>query len=750
MLEYALAYAGLGWPVVPVHWVENGACSCGDTSEKHTSAGKHPLTTHGHLDATTDAAKITAWWTKWPRANIGIATGDRSGVMVFDIDPRNTGDETYDALQVQGKTLDEAMVVRSGGGGTHIYLRCPEPWAGNNKLFTGIDLKANGGFVVAPPSRTTGTYEWLDDSDPTENGVLPPDPPQWLAEMMRKPPPPAAARGKGAPPSRYTIHLSDEESVEIKAALSVLAQTDVVHDRNAWVDVGMALHSTMAQGAFELWSEWSQHSHKYDHHDAVRVWNSFDAWRSNGITLGTLWKMAEGHGWERPLPKVVARTHAVETDEQPIRQPMPEHLYHVPGKLQMFVNWTLDTAVMRQPKTTVAAALALGSTAMAQRFAWGGTRTGIYQIAIAPTASGKDHPRKCIKRVLAHAGLDAKLLGEEFKSGSALVRAVGSMPHGITLIDEYGLYLQGITRKDASQHKREVAEVAMKLYTASGDRYDGAEYADAKTNKREPIMHPCLTVYGTSTLATFAPALTGGHVVDGFLNRHLIIESETPSPEPEWFPSEEQAPARLVEWLAAIASWRPPGAGDMVGVLPEQPIVMGSDMSAMQAIRAFGDEVRKRMADLRASGREAGLDAIWGRAVEQAKRVAMVLAGSEWDGHSVPRVTLLHAKWAIDYVRHCTETAVGLVEEHVSDSDSDAICKQLRKAIDGAGSRGKTHPELSACCRLFRAATMFHREDAMKKLAAEGYRLAEVDTGYAKGRKRRAYVHERYLQQEGA
>src|SRR5262245_17069661 len=89
ILTTALSYAARGWPVLACHSVQDGRCSCGNTACEH--AGKHPRTAHGVKDATTDPATITAWWQQWPDANVAIATGAVSGLVIIDVDPRSGG-----------------------------------------------------------------------------------------------------------------------------------------------------------------------------------------------------------------------------------------------------------------------------------------------------------------------------------------------------------------------------------------------------------------------------------------------------------------------------------------------------------------------------------------------------------------------------------------------------------------------------------------------------------------------------------
>jgi len=159
-LEMALAYARHGWAVLPLHSLVDSRCDCRRTC---ASPAKHPRTLHGVKDATTDLDKIARWWGMWPQAGVGIATGAVSGIVVFDVDPRHGGLETIDKVRKKYPLfLPETARVRTQGmdGGYHLYyayregmkLRSPGP---------GIDIKSDGGYVVAPPSvGPEGPYRW--------------------------------------------------------------------------------------------------------------------------------------------------------------------------------------------------------------------------------------------------------------------------------------------------------------------------------------------------------------------------------------------------------------------------------------------------------------------------------------------------------------------------------------------------------------------------------------------------------------
>lgn len=176
MLDWALWYAELGIPVVPVK-----------------ARDKRPLTAHGCRDATTNAERIEKWWGNWPNANIGIATGagDRP-LCVLDVDighgSGKQGDETLKELEAQHGKLPNTWVCRTGGGGLHYYFVCDDPsiTVGADVL-PGLDFRGRGGYVIAPPSvhKSGRRYEWSAGSNP-EKGIQLAKIPGWLVDLLRR------------------------------------------------------------------------------------------------------------------------------------------------------------------------------------------------------------------------------------------------------------------------------------------------------------------------------------------------------------------------------------------------------------------------------------------------------------------------------------------------------------------------------------------------------------------------------------
>jgi hypothetical protein len=194
-LDYALQYANLGVPVFPIFEVmPDGRCACGNA--ECGASGKHPRTARGHLDATTDRARIEKWWQSYPRANVGMPTGiqiDRIGgrVAVLDIDPRNRGEESLEDLRDRNGPFPDTVVALTGGGGTHYWFRY-EGALKSRIIAPGIDLQADGKYVILPPSthRSGRTYEFEDSAGVVDVPIAPL--PTWLVAAKTVPSAPTA------------------------------------------------------------------------------------------------------------------------------------------------------------------------------------------------------------------------------------------------------------------------------------------------------------------------------------------------------------------------------------------------------------------------------------------------------------------------------------------------------------------------------------------------------------------------------
>ena len=201
--DAALGYANRGWRVFPLHGIVNGRCTCG--RRDCSSPGKHPLVRRGLHEASNDLKQVSEWRHRWPLANVAIATGEASGFVVIDIDlghrtntsfgspgeeGQDQGPNVWNSLDVVLPMLPTTLTALTGGGGLHLlFVHLPDRTLRNHASrlpgiageLPGIDLRGEGGYIVAPPSRHASAerYIWLDCSRTIATA------PDWLRERDR-------------------------------------------------------------------------------------------------------------------------------------------------------------------------------------------------------------------------------------------------------------------------------------------------------------------------------------------------------------------------------------------------------------------------------------------------------------------------------------------------------------------------------------------------------------------------------------
>src|SRR5690348_11381756 len=148
-LQAALRYAERGWPVLPLIFPK---LSEEKLFKKNSADGKHPAIKNWTQDASTDAAQIRQWFTE-REYNVAILTGERSGLWVLDVDGEH-GAESLKKLEAANTLLPRTLTAKTGRG-KHFYFRCPThtriPCSAGT-LAKGLDVRGDGGFIIAPPS----------------------------------------------------------------------------------------------------------------------------------------------------------------------------------------------------------------------------------------------------------------------------------------------------------------------------------------------------------------------------------------------------------------------------------------------------------------------------------------------------------------------------------------------------------------------------------------------------------------------
>ena len=290
-LERALALAEIGLFVFP--------CRSRDEIDPETGEilkGKEvktPLTPHGFKDASVDRDKISAWWTSWPGALVGLPTGRINKIAVADLDKKNGKDWEVSARKA-GLALPDTHTATTPSGGEHRYYRYPanvEKITSASDLFrhlvgsekTGIDTRGDGGYVIAwgdlTPKMIADFAEW-----PTEV----------FADAMCRDRDAAHARYKEKQAPRREYPASDDLE-RAEAALRFVPSDNY----DVWIKIGMALKTEFGERGRTAWDSWSQTSASFKDANPDKHWRSFNG---SGIGIGSLFDLAKQGGYRPTNP----------------------------------------------------------------------------------------------------------------------------------------------------------------------------------------------------------------------------------------------------------------------------------------------------------------------------------------------------------------------------------------------------------------------------------------------------------------
>ena len=710
LLAFALDYAALNWKLVPCWWIENGACACGKTDCK--SEGKHPigaLAPFGQNSASSDPAQIRKWWARFPKANIAVYLAP-SNLCAIDIDPRNGGYETIDALEARHGKLDSDLLQFTGGGGEHRYFQSPVSGHLPGKLGPGVDVKQNGYTILEPSNHTSGkTYAWEASSSPLDGSTASPLP-DWVRDLAT----PAMVISDDGAKTRYP--MSDEEIDQVVEAIRFV-QAD---DRDTWLTIGMALHAAIGgQRGFTIWDIWSQTSSKYDPVDQTRVWRSFRLKGLAGVTKATLFELAQRGGWLNPGP-VEPIQHAVPIETVKVKEiaEPPAFSFNLPGILGQVEAWINATSRKPQPAFATQAALAFAAAVMGRRFVttqrnW----PSMYFLNIGKSASGKEHGKWAVEKLLEACHLE-KLIGPaSYTSNSGVLSALHAQPCHVSVIDEFGKVLEAASVKNSAR-----AHSALTMMMEAWGRMDGSirpqgystfgmSKADAEKMSSRVVRNPALTVLAMTTPETFFETIGSAATRDGFLNRFMIVESDIGRQAGQHV-NECPIPQSVIDWATEIHAVNAMADIDQPAEMAATPKVIPFSRDALSAFKAFEQECLGYMD----ANDDHGLAEMFGRSNEMAMKLSLILA----IGCQRVEINKTDAEASIRYVRHYAIRAVERLKTVVADSDFQAAKKQVLALILKAGAKGMTERELSKASRKFDAMDQRGQVNVLNSLAFSG------------------------------
>jgi hypothetical protein len=282
-LTSALAYAAHGWKIFPAEFYDDN----GKVGKKSHKAAKH--SNGAAWGMTADPKEIRRDFLRWPEA-IGIPTGAVNGIFVVETDtPKGhdvDGGAALATLEAEHGALPATLMAESPSGSVHRYFRHPGDGKIKNsssEIAPGVDIRGDGGMVVAPPSiRGDGTYRWLNNLPVAE-------PPEWLLSLVKEQPHEPREPYEGDPAAVG----------EIAAALAVIPNPYTVEANEQegwdnWNRIGMATWNATggSNDGFEAFDGWSKKSPKYNAANTAARWDHYFKHPPNEVGAGTIFFLA--------------------------------------------------------------------------------------------------------------------------------------------------------------------------------------------------------------------------------------------------------------------------------------------------------------------------------------------------------------------------------------------------------------------------------------------------------------------------
>ena len=716
-LDAALDYARKGYPVFP----------CSENT-------KIPFkNTNGSKDATTDLDKITEWWTKFPNANIAMATGSISGLYVVDID--------VPASELMPR-LPETWTARTRGGGWHYVYRCTQTLpntakGAKNALAPDTDTRGEGGYIVVWPSTCDGKgWRWHNEIDPVPL-------PDWIVEKVR--------------PKAQSLQLQ-RSTFSMASTTWARKALDAECDDVARTGEGGRNHN-LHRAAFKIGQIVGAGHLSQDAAVSALVAAGLACGLPSGEVTTTVNRgLQRGmiiprspidnraawvdpfHGEEITIGEVVeaeivkAKPPARDIDAE--RWALFHSVRSLGGLCDSFSSWVIRGADHPQPGLTLASLLALGSVMAGRRLVYRRSTSSLYLVALAASGEGKNRPQSCMGRVVDDCwpllqGPNSFSSGPSFTDG--VRRAVANGTGIVLVLDEYGMQLGNMMGPRASSHRQDIKQSLTELATKGIDCWSPA-LSLVKGGGKLTLVAPVVTILGSTTPESLHGVLTSSDVADGFVGRHVWMRAQAVLPPwqaPETRPDDEipldvrSAILALRErheaWHMALPVTSDAGVDEIRFYTPLQVTEDDAAREILTACKLECDDAR------RTGSRSDVPPAVLARLPEFASRIALVLAYLSQPEQIIPVVT-----------GHVARVAVALAEESAavfaaslaanrkaSWDDPEAQIELVLAAIREAGGDIGRRSLLRAC-RQLTARTL---DDIIDRLVDEEMVIVEKIAG---------------------
>ena len=399
----------------------------------------------------------------------------------------------------------------------------------------------------------------------------------------------------------------------------------------------------------------------------------------------------------------------------------PKDLYNPPGILKNVYEYSQRIAHIQQPALSLQTALAFGSVALGRIYRTDMNNfSSLFFMCIAKSGQGKENVKTTIESILDASGHADIMAGDGYTSSGAVYSLLRHKPTHITVMDEFGKRLESIA-KSSNSNKEDALQVLMESWgrchgTLRPDNYSlmnmTAKQQEEALNRS--TMKPAITLIGMSVPRNFYGALSTGRIVDGFLNRFIVVESKLPRAVGRLV-SYSEPDYEICEWIRRVR--QPRNEMEEVAInnseLDLKQRVVKFDQHSLDLLNVLAHDLIRQQDKLE----KDGLEVLLSRTKEKAMRLALICQMSENPNSKV--ISGEMTEWAINYVNYYDQIMIDTCEDKVAGSEMESRIKQVLSFIRTQGEIGISKRDIDRR-EIFRSMKSFEVKEIIKRLMNAG------------------------------